>query len=73
MVITGRQRYENGWCFCSEINKLNRRWGALREEEEEEGGRRQKLSQEKGEGGKFSFMSASSHCFGKPLIYRKRR
>ncbi|CAN1129248.1 hypothetical protein LINPERHAP2_LOCUS5109 [Linum perenne] len=21
MVITGRQRYENGWCFWSEINK----------------------------------------------------
>ncbi|CAN1164517.1 hypothetical protein LINPERPRIM_LOCUS33230 [Linum perenne] len=58
MVITGRQRYENGWCFWLEINKLNRRWGELREEEEE-GGRRQKLSQEKGEGAKFSFISAS--------------
>ncbi|CAN1217913.1 hypothetical protein LINPERPRIM_LOCUS1172 [Linum perenne] len=27
MVITGRQRYENGWCFWSEINKK----GELRE------------------------------------------
>ncbi|CAN1800357.1 hypothetical protein LINPERHAP1_LOCUS22504 [Linum perenne] len=40
-------------------------WGELRGEEEEEGGRRQKLSEKKGEGAKFSFMSASSHCFGR--------
>ncbi|CAN1801254.1 hypothetical protein LINPERHAP1_LOCUS22886 [Linum perenne] len=25
MVITGRQRYENGWCFLLEINDKVRR------------------------------------------------
>ncbi|CAN1790947.1 hypothetical protein LINPERHAP1_LOCUS19049 [Linum perenne] len=56
MVITGRQRYENGWCFWSEINELNRRLGELRGEEDEGGGRRQKLLEEKGKGAKFSFL-----------------
>ncbi|CAN1217912.1 hypothetical protein LINPERPRIM_LOCUS1172 [Linum perenne] len=39
MVITGRQRYENGWCFWSEINKKAaiRKWVVLLVRDKQEG------------------------------------
>ncbi|CAN1145689.1 hypothetical protein LINPERHAP2_LOCUS14822, partial [Linum perenne] len=45
----------------------------LRGEEEEGGGRRQKLSEEKGEGAKFSFMSASFPQLLGSLFYREEK